>query len=199
MLTFDDASHTYRWNGRTVPGVTSLLQPIHDFSKVPADVLRMAQERGTYVHRMTELFDLGELDEDANASVADGLYARYLVGWKRFLVDYAPNWAEIEEKGYSKLFGFAGTWDRAGRFERRDPGRWLVDIKTSLDPADAWGVQVAAYRQLRMERDASTATDRRGTVQLNADGSYSLIEWTGSTDWDCFHALLTLHNWRASR
>lgn len=199
MLTFNAERHEYRWNGAVVPGVTSLLKPIHDFSGVPADVLRNAQERGTYVHRMTELYDLGQLDEAANAEVADGLYARYLIGWKKFLGDHEPNWSEIEEMGYSKLYGYCGTWDRAGRLGKRRAGRWLIDIKTSIEPADAWGVQVAAYRQLRMEKDPQSALDRRGTVQLNADGTYELIEWTKPDEWDCFHALLTLHRWRTSR
>ena len=50
MLTFDAEKHEYRWNGQLVPGVTSILEPLTDFSFVPPDVLRAAQDFGTAVH-----------------------------------------------------------------------------------------------------------------------------------------------------
>lgn len=34
-LTFDAESHTYRFNGQLVPGVTTILKAITDFSAVP--------------------------------------------------------------------------------------------------------------------------------------------------------------------
>lgn len=199
MLTFDSAAHAYYWHGQRVPGVTSLLQPIHDFSRVPRDVLEAAQRRGTYVHAMTELYDLGELDEDANAAVADGAYVGYLQAWKRFVAEYEPNWIDIESMGYSLAYGYAGTWDRRGTLGRTRPGPALIDIKTSGDPAFAWGVQTAAYRQIAMEREPSAALDLRATVQLHADGTFDFLPWTEPDDWRAFHALLTVHQWRTKR
>lgn len=197
MLTFNAERHEYRWKGAIVPGVTSLLAPIHDFSKVPRQVLEAAQARGQYVHAMTELFDLGVLDEDANACVNEGAYVGYLAAWKAFLAEYEPNWLEIEQQGFCEALGYAGTWDRFGTFARKRPGRWLIDVKTSGDPYDAWGVQTAAYRRIRAESDPMASLDNRGTVQLHADGTFDLREWTGPDDWACFNALLTVHNWRS--
>jgi hypothetical protein len=194
VLTFDDVKHQYRWDGVVVPGVTGLLQTIHSFAGVPGHILEPAQERGTYVHAMTEMFDLGELDEEANALVAGGLYVGYLKAWKAFCVEYEPNWTEIEQMGYSRL-GYAGTWDRVGTLARKWPGNWLVDIKTSAQHHRAWGVQTAAYRQIRAERDMRAALDNRATVQLRADGTFNFIAWTDPHDLPCFQALLTIHNW----
>ena len=37
-LTFDEATHTYRFNGNVVPGVTSILSPLTDFSDAAENV-----------------------------------------------------------------------------------------------------------------------------------------------------------------
>lgn len=199
MLTFDADRHLYFWNGEVVPGVTRILAPIHDFSKVPQDVLAAAQHRGTYVHRMTELFDLGTLDADALANVEGGRWMGYLRAWRSFVEDHEPNWTEIEQPGYSRLHGYAGTWDRRGVLAAKRPGNWLIDIKTADEQAYAHGVQTAAYRQICTETDASAALDRRASIHLHADGSYDFHEWTQPDDIGCFFALLTLYQWKARR
>ncbi|CAB4158428.1 hypothetical protein UFOVP703_10 [uncultured Caudovirales phage] len=200
MLTFDGPTHTYRWHGQLVPGVTTILHPLEDWSKVPKDVMRQAQERGTFVHSLTELYDLGQLDVDAVLFDAAYLaYRGYLRAWQSFTSDYDPVWSEIEQMGYSQRFGFAGTWDRAGELLRKAPGRWHVDIKTSEQSYASWGVQTAAYRQIRSESAPTAALDRRATVQLHADGRYTFLPWDEADDWPCFQALLTVHNWSSRR
>jgi hypothetical protein len=194
-LTFDAATHTYRFGGSVVRSVTQHLQALHSFAGVPLDVLEAAQERGTYVHKMCELFDLGELDEVENAKIEGGRYVGYLDAWKRFIDDFRPNWSGIECMGYSPLYRFAGAMDRHGTFERKAPGRWIPDIKTSLQPHRVWGLQTAAYRQLLAEQDPAHALDQRATVQLAANGAYKFIQWTDPADWPTFQALVTLNNW----
>lgn len=194
-LTFDELTHTYRYSGKVVRSVTQHLQALHSFAGVPADVLAAACERGTYVHKMCELYDLDALDEEANAQVEGGRYVGYLTAWKRFLEAYAPNWAGIENQEYSALYEYAGTMDRHGAFERIAPGEWVVDIKTSLQPHRVWGLQTAAYRQLLAEKDPGHALARRATVQLAASGAFKFIPWNDPSDWPTFQALLTLNNW----
>lgn len=194
-LSFNEERHEYRWNGEVVPSVTSFLKPIYDFSEVPSRYLEEAQQRGTYVHQMTEAYDLGVLDEQANAAVADGAFVGYLAAWKRFLADHEPIWDEIEQMGYCQQHRFAGTWDRCGTLERGRPGRWLIDIKTSQQASRAWGVQTAAYRLIRAERNPMAALDQRGTVQLRPDGTYEFIPWNDPDDLQCFLALLAVRNW----
>jgi hypothetical protein len=191
VLTFDEATHTYRWEGKVVPSVTQHLQALHSFDGVPRAVLEAAQERGTYVHQMCELFDLDELDEPA----VPAIYQGYLRAWKLFVADYEPNWAGIEAMEFSKRHLYAGTMDRHGVLARRAPGRWVVDIKTSQQAHRVWGLQTAAYRQLLMERDFSHAKDLRATVQLRPDGTYAFLPWTDPADWPTFQALTTITNW----
>ena len=45
-LTFDEAAHEYRLDGRRLPSVTQLLAPLVDYSKVPRETLERAQALG---------------------------------------------------------------------------------------------------------------------------------------------------------
>lgn len=198
-LTFDAERHEYRWNGERVPNVTSVLAPASDFSRVPQDVLEAAQRRGRYVHRMCELYDLGDLDEEANAAVAEGMFVGYLAAYKRFLDDYEPAWTLIERPMYSQRYRYAGTPDRRGRFGRKRPGWWLVDLKTSVEDSPSWGLQTAAYRQLCAEEDFDAGLDNRATLQLRPDGKYELTPWAGQHDLQVFLGLLTFNHWKEGR
>lgn len=187
MLTFDDASHTYRYNGEVRPSVTQVLNHLHDFGMVPADVLAAACERGTAVHLMCEYHDLGDLDP---ASI--GPYQGYLDAWIAFTKDYRAKWSGIEVREYSERFGFAGTMDRRGTVLAVP---YIVDVKTSAQPHRVWGMQTAAYRQLSAEKDPKWLLARRATVQLRPDGSYKFLPWDDPQDWPAFQALITLKNW----
>lgn len=189
VLTFDEASHTYRFGGEVRPSVTQVLSSLSDFGLVPKDVLEAAQERGTSVHLLTQFHDENDLDP---ASI--GPYGGYLEAWVKFCADHKARWDHIELRGYSKRYGFAGTMDRAG-FLGFVP--WIVDVKTSLQPHRVWGMQTAAYRQLAYEEtgDARWLTARRGTVQLRPDGTYKLLAWDEADDWIAFLSLINLINW----
>lgn len=192
-LTFDEPSHTYRFDGRVVPSVTQLLDKLHDFSGVPLEILEAAKSRGTYVHQMCEMFDRDELDIPR----VPEQYLGYLNAWESFTVEYGPRWDGIEERGYSRAFGFAGTMDRHGALPLKFSPlvRWIVDIKTSADDHPVWGMQTAAYRQIKAEQDLQYALARRATVQLRADGRFKFITWDEPEDWPAFQALITLSNW----
>lgn len=192
-LTFDEPSHTYRYDGRVVPSVTQLLDKLHDFSGVPEAILLAAKERGTYVHQMCEMFDKDELD----VPKVPEQYAGYLAAWEAFTTEYGPAWTGIEHRGYSRAFGFAGTMDRHGTLPLKYPPtvRWVVDIKTSADAHPVWGMQTAAYRQILAEQDAPFALARRATVQLRPDGRFKFLPWDEPTDWPAFQSLITLSNW----
>lgn len=187
MLTFDDATHTYRHGEKVVPSVTQCLAKLHDFSLVPKDVLEAACHRGSYVHTLTEYHDQGDLDP---ASI--GEYAGYLNAWIRFCADHKAVWHGIEVRGYSERYGFAGTWDRHGMLGK---SQFIVDVKTSQASHPVWGLQTCAYRQLLAETQPTWMLARRATVQLRQDGTYKFIEWSDPTDWTTYQSLLNLINW----
>jgi hypothetical protein len=184
-LTFDEATHTYRFNGNVVPGVTSVLSPLTDFSRVPPHVLEAASNFGKAVHMACELDDLGTLDEAA----LDPALAPYLQGWRKFSQDYAVEWDCIEEPIYHATMNYAGTPDRFGNVKGEFT---VVDIKSTAQLYPSVGPQLSAYANAKGNPFA-----KRLAVQLKADGTYVAKPYTDPTDWPVFASLLTLRNWCA--
>lgn len=188
MLTFDEGTHTYRWNGRTVPGVTSVLAPISGYDKVPRNVLELASQRGKAVHMACQLDDEGALDE----AELDPVLVPYLAAWRAFSADHGVAWTSIEKAGYHPTLGYAGTPDRVGKVVGRSS---VVDIKTTYELMPPVGPQLAAYAHLT-DANLGQGLQRLG-VQLRADGSYHVQKYTDPMDWPLFASLLTLRNWCA--
>lgn len=184
-FTFDEATHTYRFNGNVVPGVTSVLAPLTDFSRVPPHVLKAASDFGTAVHLACELDDLSILDEDQ----LDPALMPYLDGWRKFSQDYAVEWECIEEPVYHATMNYAGTLDRFGKVKGEFT---VVDIKSTAQLYPSVGPQLAAYANAKGHQFA-----KRLAVQLKADGTYVAKPYTDPTDWPVFASLLTLRNWCA--
>lgn len=180
MLTFDPIKHEYFWDGKRVPGVTSLLKALHNFDHVPAGVLEAASERGTAVHLACEYLDKGMLDEDS----LDPAIIGYVNAWRKFVAEKLPVWTAIEQSFYSPTLRYAGTLDREGVIDGEE---WTLDIKTAVASHPVWGIQTAAYAHGR-----GKPKSRRGTVQLRADGTYRFVEWKSSTDWPVFVSLITI-------
>jgi hypothetical protein len=185
MLTFDDESHTYRWKGKVVPSVTQVLQPIHDLSMVPSDVLAAASAFGTAVHRACELYDRRTLDE----ARLDQSLVPYLRGWKEFLSDHGTEWTAIEQPLFNQRFGYAGTPDRIGFI---DDCPAVLDIKSSAELYPAVGPQLAAYAMAQNPQTGSLM--RRYGLRLFPNG-YEMRAYTDATDWTVFCSLLTIRTW----
>lgn len=184
-LTFDAATHTYRYNGQVVPGVTTVLQPLSNFDAVPPQVLQAASDFGTAVHLACELDDLGELDIER----LDESLVPYLKAWRKFSAEHNVGWEKIEHQVYHGTMRFAGTLDRFGLVNGR---RTVVDIKSSVQLYPSVGPQLAAYANALTEPFAD-----RMAVQLKADGTYVAKTYTEPSDWPVFCSLLTLRTWCA--
>jgi hypothetical protein len=187
LPTLDEASHTYTLGGVKVPGVTSILAPLCDFSRVNADVLQAAADFGTAVHLACELDDLGTLDEES----LDPALAPYLSAWRKFSRDNEVKWTLIEELVYHPTMGYAGKLDRYGKVLNDDA---VVDIKSSVQLYPSVGPQLAAYAKAIPE---ATMLTRRIAVQLRPDGSYVAKKYTSPNDWAVFASLITLRNFCA--
>jgi hypothetical protein len=184
-LTFDEASHTYAFDGVPVPGVTAILQPLTDFSFVKAEVMSAAQAFGTAVHLACELWDRGTLDEGE----LDPALAPYLAGWRLFSAEHDVKWRRIEEKVYHPIYRYAGTLDREGLVDGKAA---VADIKSSVDLYPAVGPQLAAYKNAT---PGASPLMKRYAVQLKDDGTYVLKEYADRDDWPMFLSLLTLRLW----
>lgn len=195
MLTFDEASHTYRYAGRVVPNVTRILAGLTDYSAIPADVLARAQAEGTAIHKTVELYLAGDLDEDA---LPDWLRPR-LAAFRSFQADTQFAVAGSERRVYHATYNYAGTLDLAGTLSvgRHRVGA-VIDIKRNFTAGPAIGLQLAAYLAAHndeMGKDPLRLT-HRFALQLRDDGGYRLQPFEDRTDFATFLASLTIHNWR---
>lgn len=186
-LLFDPVEHAYTVAGKRLPSVTQILSPLVDYSMVPRDVLERAQKLGTAVHRMTELYDLDDLDMDC---LADELVP-YLTAWIKFRAESGFVPETIEKRLYHPALRFAGTPDRSGLINGR---RAVIDIKKMLTLGPVIGLQLAAYGEL-FAKNGTQIEDRYG-LGLRADGTYRLVPFTDKGDWPVFLSLLTLNNWK---
>ncbi len=184
-LSFDDATHTYRFEGRVVPGVTGVLAPLSNFDRVPPAVLAAASSFGSAVHLACELDDLGQLDE----ATLDPALLPYLQGWRAFSAEHEVRWVHIERQVYHPVMGYAGTLDRLGLV---DGLMTVLDIKSSVQLYPSVGPQLAAYQAA-----ADVQTVQRMGVQLKPDGSYVAKVYSDPTDWPLFCSLLTVRSWCA--
>jgi hypothetical protein len=182
MLRFDDATHTYWLGSERIPGVTTILKPLNDFSRIDPAVLAAAAARGTAAHLATELDDEGDLDE---ASVHETVRP-YLDAWRLFKRDTGAVVISSEQRVFHSFHKYAGTLDRVLSI---DGDKYLIDLKTSVQISPATGPQTSAY--LAALGDATVI--RRGVVQLKADGSYKFVKLGDPNDLAVFLSCLTVH------
>jgi hypothetical protein len=194
MLTFDASLHEYRWNGVRVPSVTQVLAQCIDFSMVSRDVMEAKGALGTAVHAACELDDANDLVEE---SVHDSVRG-YLEGYRKFKRDKVTKVIATEMPVYHALFGYAGKLDLLTEF---DDARWLIDWKTPLAINPATALQTAGYvnalsRELTGEKGPSSI--KRAALQLKADGTYRLHEFTNPNDFSTFVSFVNVFKWKES-
>lgn len=188
-LVFNEEAHAYSWNGKSVPSVTQILSPLYNFDMVSKEVLAAKSYLGTCVHLATELYDQGDLDEDALAPEI----RPYLDAWIKFRHEAGFEPLRIEARVFHPIHQYAGTLDRTGycgdSFE-------MVDIKTCAAVDPAAGVQTAAYCEAYVKTfPTDPKPTRRRIVQLRPDGTYRAPYMEDKNDWPTFLSLLTIHNY----
>lgn len=189
MLEFDEPSHTYRWNGKIVPGVTQVIRAAlgDPFSGVPPDVLERKRAIGSAAHKACELDSQGRLDE---ATVHPAVLP-YLRAWRAFVSETAfwPTWRE--EKVYNAAHGYAGQLDFLGGCAANNTSM-LVDMKTGL-PGPLAALQTSAYAEAACSERPSMPMPRRFSLQVLTTGRYKLVEYSNPGDFADFLACLRIY------
>ena len=169
--------------------VTSVIADLDDGYRYVNDAsMEYARLRGTAVHRATELYDLGTLDEDS----LDPIIVPYLEAYKAFRRETGFEPTQIELRLVHPSLGYTGMLDRVGKIKHR---KILLDLKAVAAIQKATRIQIAAYAELCMKH--SILIDERRALQLRPDGSYRLSEpYISGDDLRVFVSLLTIKNWR---
>lgn len=105
-LSFDGEHHIFTVNGEVIPSVTTVLKKARltpDYSFLDP----WYAQRGTYVHRATELWESGTLDEDT----VDPQIKPYLDAYKSFRGDCLVNVTGQEVRLWHPVYKYAGIID----------------------------------------------------------------------------------------
>ena len=192
-LTFDEESHTYRFKGGKVPGVTSVLEDvgISDFSMVSQEVLAQAQALGTEVHKLIE-----DSNKSENVNECSDEAMSRLLQYDQFVHDFGLEVIESEVKLFSDKYMYAGTCDLICKLKKIGDGPVLIDFKTG-SPTISHKVQTAAY-EYAYKKDKRSKMDRY-TLYLSRDG-YKLSEpYKSRQDFDVFLSALTIYNYKRGK
>ena len=198
MFIFDPILHKYTLNGKVLPSVTQITQPLSDYSMVPHEVLERKKIIGTAVHMACELHDAGGVDE---STIHDSCFPYF----KAYLNFRAENPGEVvlnEQKVFSERWGFAGTLDRVFKMHESRTQAWFkgdlvqIDLKTVAKLMPATGPQTAGYALAMPDLGVPRTQIKRAALQLKRDGTYAIKPYTSADDEACFIGLLTVLNWR---
>ena len=187
-LTFDGPTHTYTYAGKVLPSVTSIIAPLSDLSRIPANVLENARQEGTQIHRMVELDCRGSLDESA---LPEWIKPRF-EAWRRFREERNVEVILSEHRVCDPVWGYAGTLDL---YVLMDDEPALIDVKRSFAGGRAIGVQTAAYEKPLRESLGVTKPIPRYGLRLDTNGRPMLKAYAQRNDISVFLACLTLHKW----
>lgn len=159
------------------------------YEGIPERILRKAADRGTAVHKITELDDAGTLDY---GSLDDELTG-YLMAWHRFKDEMKPEIFDAEYAGYHPTLLYAGTRDRRLRIGRKVG---ILDIKSSYMLMPTTGPQTAAYKEIYNATAAKAdQVKHRWGLKLAKDGTYQLHEYKDTSDWNTFLSCLNAYRW----
>lgn len=191
MLEFREEDHSYRWAGVVMPSVTQVLAPLVDLSRIPADALEVARQKGIAIHRTVELDCAGQLDEDA---LPEWLVPA-LANWRRFVADTGFVPTVSEHRVYHKLYRYCGTLDLFGEM-RHAACYSFIDVKRSFIAGQVTGVQLAAYKEAYISEGFDgqrVKRAKRAALILNESGPYRLEEFTDPGQFQDFLTLLAFH------
>jgi hypothetical protein len=105
-LEFEDEDHVYRANGDIIPSITQVPKLAGMSSFRPG--MEWYMDKGKALHKATELYDKGVLDEDTIDPAIEGEFSAY----KRFRAEAGITIRSIETRLWCPKYRFAGTLDR---------------------------------------------------------------------------------------
>lgn len=167
LLTFEESTHTYKYDGQVVDSVTRILKPISQeiYKGINQNVMDKAAARGTEIHFAIELYsEYGVIEIDDE-------YKPYLDAYIQFKQDFNHKPLKNEYRVYSELYDYCGTFDNLGTINAIET---LIDYKnTSVLHDKLVGLQLSAYRQALKEE--GIIVNQAGCLQLKPNGKYKFI------------------------
>lgn len=187
QLLFFDNAHKYQLDGVELPSVSKVTRFISRevYGEVNQFILDNACERGTKVHKATEIIDKYgkvECEEDIVP------YVQAYISWRKDKGIGKDNIVEVESAYGNVELGYAGTIDRIFLIDNE---YWLVDIKSSSTPQKRiWEACLNGYKLLWEKENPDKKISKMMDLHVKKDGTYK--ELFVEDDPTVFNACLTL-------
>ena len=190
MIEFRESDHSYWYDGVRVPGVSEIIDGVGLMDPAAKQhYTKFYADRGTAVHKATELYDKGTLDE----SSLDPEIVGYVEAYKKFVAEHDPTWVEIEKRGFNKQLFYAGTLDRAGFLN--EAGAVVLDIKTG-QKAKWHVIQLALYAMLLVQNQNPNL--KLYGLYLKGNSIYKLVDYTDPDILKVAESCIRLYHWQRS-
>lgn len=184
-FTFQEKGHIYKLGDERLPSVSEILSPLSDYSSVPPERLRVAQEYGKAVHKAIALWLKNDLDE----TTLDEALKRPLEAFVKWYdtIDRVGLLA-VERPLYHKKLKYAGTPDIV-------TSEMIVDIKTRKFNKTTDIVQLVAYSKLVSDFPLKGLF----VLELDVNGNYKFVNAQNNEKqaWGIFRKLLD--NYRSNQ
>ena len=198
MLTFDEATHTYRWNGVKVPSVTGLINEwlqitisgsqyhVNRFSGVvvPSYLMQEGAAKGKDLHKGSELILKGGLDWNA----LDPEYEPPLRQFQKWLDDCQIQPLYTEYRFYHPKYHYCGCIDVVAMVEK---ALAFIDIKTG--ECSTVDIQLSAYEAGYCAQERYIGRTARYALWLPKKGEkYKFEKIKDDNSFEKFKALMIL-------
>lgn len=184
---FDEATHTYRVDGRVVASVTQILKAVYPdvYAGIPEKILERKALLGTAVHKVIELYLGKRLDfESLHTEVQP-----YFESWLSWWCDHEHGTFKSEQRFYYPAMDYTGTEDFEGELDGDD---WDIDWKITTHELGTHRLQMAGYTHPKLDLKR-----RRGALYLRDDGSVAVLkEYTDVKDLNDWMATVRVFNIR---
>src|SRR5882724_6992190 len=195
-LTFIEATHEYFLDGEPLLSVSRVLELAGIHAPVFYDeaTANLAAQRGTALHRATELLELGTLDW----ATVDPIVLPYVRCYERFLREYSLFQVDArEQRVYHSTLRYGTTLDRSGVLSA-EPS--IVELKTSAKVEPWMGVQLAFHAMADRRADDTPMNRRhyqRVVLHLQPDTvrQYHLVPFNDPADFAAAEHAVGLARW----
>lgn len=168
------------------PRISSVMEQYEDFDRVPPDVLKAAQERGTEIHAVNTAY---ALRVPWLKPIPEG-YQGYITSFKKWFDSQVID-VVLAETRMEHPFGYNGKVDLV--LTMRTEGLVVVDQKTPLAFHKLWRWRMAAY--LKLVQEHGIPAIKAGTLRLSPDGDTAKMDWIENDNYyfNLFLCALNIH------
>jgi hypothetical protein len=180
---FDESTHTHSIGGIIVPGITTVLKPLYDFSAVPEHILKASCAYGSAVHKVVELDCLDALDVDS----LDESLRPSLTGFGQWLRDFGFSKSDfiVEVPMGDPALKFAGIPDLIV------DGKAIIELKTRKVNMLTDPLQTVAQQNLWVKNGGARVKEYAHYVlELRQDETYRCTRVNTKDAWSKFRRLL---------